>query len=353
MTVYVEALRVLRTRLEPFGKSGSIPDDGEGTDASWMAVHPSQAAVLASVCDVLATSGAAGFGEEHHTASFMGHLMTNLHWFSMLEGWSQPPGAKTSTPRISWAYQGRDDEAVSGADFGLVVRPLDGSPDRVALYQAKLSSSLVKSQATSISIGHLIGEPAPDLVRYGGFVRSANAWRDEVPAPDAVLFDGPRYQIEALFSSQLRGREVSGSLAPWCHYAVWHKQAIGGRKTPRWAQTVSVIDVLAAQPTNPIVRPGTYHVGRDRPDLSKAVIDVLVGNDEDTYLEVLPDALPTLLSRVAVLFPGVQFVAVDEGDSGGLDSDLDAAGLSVSVVQPQFNPTPGLGANPEASTLTL
>ena len=214
-------------------------------------------AVCRAMHELLWTSGRAGFGEEHQTASLMGHLTSQVGWYARLAATEAEATGNEgfAMPDIRWAHQERGQEARTGVDFGLLCNPSgEDAPDtevRLVLLQAK-RATLGRRGAERFAVDQKTGmgnksmEEARPLLNNEAMELCLEAAREEqkgrltganeLKAIAARLreqrAEEPRYQMETLLRTQFMLATHGEMGDPWCFYAVWRRPP-QGRSPPR------------------------------------------------------------------------------------------------------------------------
>lgn len=184
--------------------------------------------------DMARLSCAVGLGEEHITASLMGHLASHLQWLRVIAQEMYPNDVEI--PEIIWAYQNARQEAQSGSDFALIAdQSSHDEPTttlRIALFQAK------KLQPGSqIKVDHITR--STNQTEGLNWTRDAKrllnaARRQMLSAGQGVNLRGiealllrdmqrEHYQLEALLRTHFRGHVLANSDRRWVYYSIWRK----------------------------------------------------------------------------------------------------------------------------------
>ena len=325
-----------------------IPDDGAGMDwAAWLAT-------VAAVHELLWTSTRAGFGEEHQTASLMGHLASSLGWFALACAGQFDPADFQDLSTIMWAHQSKTEEASSGVDFGIVAGRMcsnDQPTYNIAMFQAKKAKQHILASKLEFAVDQPIRLRKKDTIRnrnpndplFRELVSAAKNVMSTLSDDDAEALLAtemlrPAFQIEALIRTYLRGNLLADKRGEWCHYVLWPvpivHQAVDEDEVVRepvpMPRAVSLTSV-----TGSLDRPSTRCEPMKETSIVDVIYQVLSNGGSGAYIEVGESGLKTLVKDAAELLPGLHFVGTgDAGSSGGLIEAFNAAGLEVDLVSP-------------------
>lgn len=299
-----------------------------------------QLAVTQAVHEMMWTSTAAGFDEEHHTASLMGHLASNIGWYALLHRWSLPPDPDpdqelAEPPQLHWAYQGRHREAAVGADFGLAIRAA-GDKVRIALFQAK---SVQHGQQADVfrpprgNGARAIADASLEELRSEELLAKRLEGELQLTPCESAQRHRNRHQLHKLAACEALGRArlARRSNAPpskfpvWAHYVFWHQHdgASGSKPAAPTLRTVRnvVKDVLArseagatvnlAAPNPRLVEWRVKAAGRDFIDFVASGFH----DGGDGWLVVSGEEARTLLGPMAPLLPPL-LLGDDTGKGG-------------------------------------
>ncbi|MDO1583602.1 hypothetical protein [Rhizobium oryzicola] len=223
-----------------------------------------------SIANMIRTSASFGFDEEHLTASLAGSLASNLTWFA--RAYRRFRGTR-SLPQLRWIHQTKINEARSGIDLGFLFR-VPGKdanrPYRLVLLQAKLASG----KDMSISIDHVTNkraangtlqlskdaltvlEAAASSNHPSGIVSHSLKNDAFAIAKKQFVRGTPRYQLETLLRTDLRGQSLNGKSVPWCFYVAWHAAALPKMIDAREIAS-TVLSRDASLPLSPVKIPAT------------------------------------------------------------------------------------------------
>lgn len=288
--------------------------------------------------DLAASSGSASLGEEHQTAAFMGHLATNLAWLSIAAIASQDAADHEDlVPQVSWAYQSKPDEAVLGADFGLI-RHLGGTPDRIrlVLFQAKVPESqaegwrVVIDQRT-VATGDVTRKPEI-LIKREPVLRSLLeatsrrlAFHPNNPpirvlrAQAAALRDVSHFQLEALMLTNLEGRRAAGpNEHPWCHYVLWFPGTADRVTLPTAMPVEEVSDLILPHLSKGAHFPRVVTADGSE-DFAGLLSRALTGGGGDGAgpgIVIEPGDLAPLVKKTCALLPSLRLLLASETGGG-------------------------------------
>ena len=257
-------------------------------------------AVWTSLYEVAWTSGSSGFDEEHQTASFFGHLASNLTWYSLLFAFSQDDPTELHVPQVFWSGHTKHppedktssaftaSEPQTGMDFGIISYLPSEKLYRIALFQAKRADSnnsfqLVFNQAKQMSL------------------------------------------------TQEKGHSESNSKNSWCHFAIWFH---GQTTSTKWFPASIPLDIVLPWALNKrnkeknklkeeqktCMIPKTNNFKQ----LSSIIIEVITGS-EDTffnqpkkYLSINEKCILNVIDQIIELMPGLTFTVVNAEGEGGI-----------------------------------
>jgi hypothetical protein len=275
-------------------------------------------ATTQAIHEMLWTSSVAGFDEEHHTASLMGHLATNLGWYALMRHWTPDSAgsAPASTCDLHWAHQSKSREAIYGGDFGIALRE---GPDqfKIALFQAKRVEA---GQMVDVKRGPKKDEP------------KAIADEDLKALIDHESFPGApdrekSHQLYKLAYTDWYGNEIlkqynseKEDYPVWAHYVFWHQTAEGSESVR--APTV--------QPVWDVIK-SIRETRRERANESISASDLKISSGGIDFIELISNGLRyekkeygltvnykeanALLGKLASLLPTM--LLADETGSGG------------------------------------
>ena len=267
-------------------------------------------AVQSALYEVAWTSGASRFDEEHQTASFMGHLASNLTWYAIAWAYSQDEETGLCLPEVFWSGhtkhpgtnkdspQYQSSETQTGMDFGVIALDPEGREYRIALFQAKMAKA---KDAAHIKQGEFDAD-LEFSIHY-----SKTGYR----------------QIEAMEKTQKKGNEKAHVKTSWCHFAVWHSEYL------RYPQRVSLDQVLSKVGQ---VEPKLKKAELNHTDeaLSEVVFDTITGGGSgESYLTIDAGLVSDFINQIVELMPRIQIFAVDEGGRGEMGETLSKTNMKL------------------------
>lgn len=288
--------------------------------------------------DLAASSGSASLGEEHQTAAFMGHLATNLAWFSVAAIASEDTADQSGlVPQVSWAYQSGPDEAVFGADFGLI-RHLGGPADRIrlVLFQAKIPEMQARGWQVAIDRSTTVTggvTKKPDLLANRRSIlqglleatsRHPASHPDNPPirgleAQAAALRDVSHFQLEALMLTNLEGCRAAGSNEqPWCHYVLWFPGTAGQITLPT-AMSVEEVSKLILPHLSKRAHFPRVVAAAGSEDFAGLLSRALTGGGEDGAgpgIVIGIGELEPLVKKTCALLPSLRLLLASETGDG-------------------------------------
>lgn len=378
-TPFDAAVLQLRARIDREGQGYALAPDKLDRLLSVRSVL--NAAVAQSIQEMVWTATQAGMDEETRTASFLGHLTSNLNWYTTMAALPWPQEEPVVPCTVYWAQQERHIEAWRGSDFGLTVRTGEDTL-RVALYQAKRAGS---DRGTNLYRD--VSDPAladrsllaldRSLLRPSREV-APGAWPDiatrDVAADERDL--GPvemrrrlrqRHQVHRIenwrraglgWLASERGRAMPNH--DWCRYVFWHDVD----PAPAAGDKPSVILPPSEKPCRVLVEEALGKMDQLKSNLRKKLEHIPLEHRKKQFLtdsagadfgvslcfrhegdlEVNKVECTELLGAMKELnFP--DFLGVDQVGSGGMElwkSMFQGAGYSVSAVAGSAFPVPEL-----------
>jgi hypothetical protein len=193
-------------------------------------------AVQRAIHEMLWTSAVLNCGEEHQTASLMGHLAAHFSWYGRgaLENEEIEAG---QLPTLQWAVQSKAKEAKTGSDFFLIFDPYSkyNEPSeyvRIALFQAKKTfylkngdeKYLINHATGKSSAGVSAGEAMRKLIDFAQKDHSNILNNEEFAEIHGILAQTPekrRYQLESVLRTNFVGRKKTLESKQWCFYSLW------------------------------------------------------------------------------------------------------------------------------------
>ena len=301
--------------------------------------------VCRAVHDLLRTSGRAGFGEEHQTASLMGHLASQVDWYGRLAAAEAAASSvELVLPDIRWAHQEKNQEARTGVDFGLLCNPSgENGPDtevRLVLLQAK-RAFLNRHGVERFSVSQPTGLrgltkdaawPALDNRMVAYCLKAALLNHRSDPgafSPEDIVSvlnrnpaELPRYQLESLLRTQFQLAARGKVDGPWCLYAVWRRPPPEQSPPPPLAVPLGVVaQHLRIAEEWRFNRPG--EVGLTPGDESChdliAVLASALGYGPSSFgLRLRLSEVESAIGEACRLLPRLSLVTSSSSESGGL-----------------------------------
>ncbi|GEO40152.1 hypothetical protein SAE02_43000 [Skermanella aerolata] len=188
-------------------------------DLNCALLDPFYASTVQAVHDMLWTSTAANFDEEHHTSSLMGHWASAFSWWAFVHGWSEEfmelPHFQKPKLELYWAQQSKKAESMSGGDFA-IAHQIDQNRLALTFFQAKC----IKPDG-QVDLWRVANKERQNS--DSSLIRLANSGYPDFKARNTDI-----HQLEKLIRWQYFGNYISikknnyNAKEEWCHYVLWH-----------------------------------------------------------------------------------------------------------------------------------
>lgn len=333
-------------------------------------------AVCRAVYDLLFTSGRAGFGEEHQTASFMGHLASQIGWYSRLAAAEEASsGNEFNPPDIRWAHQEKTQEAESGVDFGLLCNPSGGKEGntevRLILLQAKRSYrdasgiERIKIYQHSGKVSLINKDMLNKCLRGALMDHEETLYRPSLQLIVNSLNNSEKgencYQLEVLLRTQMKLSLQGTAAGPWCFYVAWRQPISERPPLPPLALSLGNVAKRLKTPNgfnSPITVPLRFN-GDQCHDFIFMLAAALGYRASDYGLKIRLDQVKDAVGEACSLLPNLNFITSSSTTDGGiaLSEKLQEKDFMVSLPTPRpqaphpiFTPSgPGPGRSGRSS----